>query len=311
MDKVNILHLVEKLNSLLEGDRAAAALAACGPAAIEPLKRFLLEGRPNILYQPRRRAVETLSQLQARNALLEYLQFDRPIDDEQVRLSEEVVQNAAAGALSQWPELEIAEALTDILQQRCLSGAVESLGKLKHSPAIPLIIATLEDDVCREAAETALKNMGQTAIPELILTVLSPRPDRDQESASSMLRRGSAARLLADLGVSEEQWNRLRGLVDERIPEILIAFCRMAGVAGDKEILQIVSGKLIGLLDRADWYTRNTIGDLLVEIYDTAGPLIKREIAKRDSLYFETLVFDPALSMLLQVKWRAGVGAKG
>ena len=52
--------LVQKLNSLQNPDRAVAQLMACGAAAIPPVTRFLLLGKPGVVYQPRRAAVEIL-----------------------------------------------------------------------------------------------------------------------------------------------------------------------------------------------------------------------------------------------------------
>ncbi|MCC6362257.1 MAG: hypothetical protein IT165_01965 [Bryobacterales bacterium] len=63
--------LVDGLNSLLDGESAVSALIACGPAAIDPLRRFLLEGQPSGVYQPRRWAVDALAGLGAKDILLE------------------------------------------------------------------------------------------------------------------------------------------------------------------------------------------------------------------------------------------------
>lgn len=46
--------LVEKLNSLHDLDETVLRLIALGPAAIAPLERFLLSGKPGVIYQPRR-----------------------------------------------------------------------------------------------------------------------------------------------------------------------------------------------------------------------------------------------------------------
>lgn len=46
-----------------EAERLVAALIALGEKAIGPLRRFLLEGRPSTVYQPRRWAVQALGGL--------------------------------------------------------------------------------------------------------------------------------------------------------------------------------------------------------------------------------------------------------
>jgi len=53
-----IYQLIRELDSLNTGKQAAARLVECGPLAIEPLRRFLLEGIPRKIFQPRLWAVE-------------------------------------------------------------------------------------------------------------------------------------------------------------------------------------------------------------------------------------------------------------
>jgi len=299
-----IRQLIGKLDSLLEGEQAAAALVGFGPAAVEPLRRFLIEGRPSGIYQPRRWAVEALAGLQAKDVLLEYLRSDRPIPDAVARMGEEAVQNAAAAALKQWPGDDVYEVLTGILRHRHLAGAVEALGELRRTEAIPFIIAALEDDVCRAAAENALRKMGRAAVPELMSAALNPRPDREEETPSSLQTRSSAARLLAEIGVMEEQWMRLKPLINETAPAILAAAARMAWRAGDKASIEAITVGLIRAISDADWYFRDEISDVLVEIYDAVRPIVEREIAMRNRLPLEKRVFDPVLRTLLHVSRR-------
>ena len=144
-DETAISRLVEKLNSLLEGEEAALALTACGRRAIAPLREFLMEGKPSGIYQPRRWAVQALAGLEAKDVLLEYLRRHRPILDAVARLGEEAVQNAAAVALKQWPGEDVYEVLTGIVRRCHLPGAVATLGELGCTQAIPYIVAGLED----------------------------------------------------------------------------------------------------------------------------------------------------------------------
>jgi hypothetical protein len=304
-DERAISRLIEKLNSLLEGEEAAAALVVCGQRAVEPLRRFLIEGRPSVIYQPRRWAVQALAGLDAKDVLLEYLRCDKPIPDAVARMGEEAVQNAAATALKQWPSEEVYEVLTGILQHRHLPGAVGTLGELGRSEAIPFIIAALEDDVCRAMAEDALGKMGESAVPELILAALNPWPNRDEETPASLLRRSSAAKVLVAIGVSEERWARLRPLINETAPAILVATARMAWHLGDKADTEAIAERLVSAISDADWYFRNEIGDVLAEIYDAARPIVEREIALRSHLPLEKRVFDAVLRTLLRVKRRA------
>jgi len=54
----DIERLVHELNSLHEVDHTAACLIASGAKAIPALERFLLLGKPGVVYEPRRAAVD-------------------------------------------------------------------------------------------------------------------------------------------------------------------------------------------------------------------------------------------------------------
>ncbi|MCZ2074185.1 MAG: hypothetical protein LC130_04195 [Bryobacterales bacterium] len=303
-EKMTIGHLIEKLDSLLEGEQASAALVACGRPAVEPLRRFLMEGRPSGIYQPRRWAVEALAGLKAKDVLLDYLRSDRPIPDAVARMGEEAVRNAAAAALKQWPSDEVCEVLTGIIQHRHLAGAVGTLGELGHEEAIPFMVAALEDDVCRETAETALRKLGQAAVSDLIIAALNPWPNREEESPLSLRRRSSAAQLLCEIGVSGEQWTRLRPLIKETEPGILVAAARMAWRIGARPDVEEIAVQLIAALDSADWYFRDEIGDVLVEIFEVAEPMVDHQIARRVNQPPEKRVADNALRTFLRVARR-------
>jgi HEAT repeat protein len=303
-DEMAVGRLIEKLNLLLEGEQAAVALVACGQPAVEPLRRFLMEGRPSGIYQPRRWAVEALAGLGAKDILLDYLRDNRPILDAVARIGEEAVQNAAAAELKQWPSEEVCEVLTGIIQHRHLAGAVATLGEFRHLEAIPFMIAALEDDVCRKTAETALRKLGQAAISDLMIAALNPWPNREEETPPSLRRRSSAAQLLCEIGVSGEQWMRLRPLIDETEPGILIAAARMAWRDGARADVKAIAVRLIAAIGSADWYFRDEIGDVLVEIYEVAGPMVDHDIARRINQPPEKRVADNALRTLLRVARR-------
>lgn len=93
---------VKDLESLQGGSMAAAALIGCGARAIPPLRRFLLDGRPRGIFQPRQLAAETLAELGAKDALVAYLDMPSVIKDPVVRFGEDAVrstalENSAAG----------------------------------------------------------------------------------------------------------------------------------------------------------------------------------------------------------------------
>ena len=128
--------LTAALNSLLEGEIAKAALIALGPAAIPALRRFLLEGRPGTVYQPRRWAVEALGALGAREVLMEYLSLPRA-PDPQIEFAEEAVRNAAIREFLRWPDAATVSFL--LAKRMMLPALVEVFGQLRVLEAIPYL----------------------------------------------------------------------------------------------------------------------------------------------------------------------------
>ena len=288
-----------------------AELITCGQSAIEPLRQFLLEGKPSALFQARQWAVEALAGLQAKDVLLEYLKQKKDIADPDVRLGEEAVESTAARHLSKWPSEQVYQVLLEIAQQGCLAGAVEALGELRRPESIPYIVMALEDDVCRPTAEEALRKIGALARLELIHAVLTPRPGKDTETPSSLRRRGSAAGFLADIGISADEWLQIHQLLNETDPAILVAVSRMAAkVAGTKEKALAVR-QLIEAIETADWYFREEIGTLLTQFSDVGRCFVEEEIFRRRQLANEKRVVDPVLLTLLRVNHRAEEKRKG
>jgi hypothetical protein len=140
-EEAEIERLVQDLNALEEGERTAGTLMAYGRSAIPALRRFLLEGRPSVVYQPRRWAVEALAGIGARDVLIEYLKHKRLLADPAVRFGEEPVENAAARALARWKDDETFEMISAGLLPRRLSehsAPGQSLRWSRRSDATPL-----------------------------------------------------------------------------------------------------------------------------------------------------------------------------
>ena len=135
--------LVRGLDSLLEGDKVAAQLIACGPVAIPAVKAFLFLGKPRVVYQPRLRAVEVLGALGAKSVLIEYITAKKSIPDPAVRMSEEVVENAAARELARWRTQDVLDILMRFALPRSRSGIVEALGRFRSPEAIPYFLHAL------------------------------------------------------------------------------------------------------------------------------------------------------------------------
>ena len=194
-----ILRLIDCMNSLHDGDRAVDLLVACGEVAIAPLRKYLWEGKPSHIYQPRQRAVNALAKLGAKEVLIEYLCTPKEIPDPVFQFGEEAVENTAARALAGWQTDDVFEVLLRIAHTRTLPGLIDALGSFRRPEPISLFITALMDDVSRPAAENALKSMGELAKPALMEAAVTPDLSENYESPSILLRRRSTVRILADL----------------------------------------------------------------------------------------------------------------
>jgi HEAT repeat protein len=303
-DSSRARELVGKLNSLVEGDEIAARLIGCGPAAIAPVRAFLVRGKPDVVYQPRVRAVEVLGGLGARHVLIEYLGLRKTIADPAVRLAEEAVENAAARELARWRTPDVLEVLMRFALPQARSGIVEALGQFRHPAAIPYFVRALEDDICRAGAEEALRAFGRSAEIELVAAARKALPSPQEESPSSLRRRIAAIGLLIELRPSAECWPLLRPLLDESGAAIATGAARLAAMVGPAEDRPRAVGRLLSVLPAADWYLRTEIEDCLSSLYDDAQARIEQEIAARSASPKARQLADPVLSALLTVRRR-------
>lgn len=296
--------LVDRLNSLQEGERIAAQLMACGPVAIPPLRHLLLLGRRSVVYQPRRWAVEVLGVLGAKDVLIEYLNGNPSIPDPAVRMAEEAVENAAAHELLRWRTGDVRDVLLHFAIPHARSGIVEALGQFRWAEAIPYFLHALEDDICRSAAEEALRALGRTAEIALVAAVRTKLPSSEEERPSSRRRRTTALELLAELAPSKECWPLLKPLLEERDAGIVTASAKIVATLGGHEDKIAAVDRLLGVLPAADWFLRAEIQDRLVSLYREAQPRIEQEIADRSAQPLAEQVADSSLRTLLAVQRR-------
>lgn len=281
LSNTDIAMLINRLNSLNNGAAAAARLAACGRRAIEPLRRFLLEGRPSGIYQPRQRAVEALAELGAKDVLVEYLTGKKDIPDPVERYGEEAVQNTAARLLARWRDDDVYRLLLGLLQGRATPGLIEAVGEFRRSEAIPEFIAALGDSIARTFAEDALRKTGQAAHRALLDAALSPHPSVDHETPSSLTRRRSALRLLAELEISAEDWRLLSPLADAPDPEIAARANRIALAVAVENGQELAARRLINMLPEASWFLQIEIESWLAKHSEISQIEISAEIARR------------------------------
>lgn len=296
--------LVAALDNLMEGEGIVTALVALGPKAIGPLRRFLLEGRPSTVYQPRRWAVQALGGLDAREVLVEYLTSLPPAADPQLRFAEEAVQNAAIGEFLRWPSAETTAFLLGLSRNKMRTALVDVFGKLRLVEAIPYLDRPLQDDVCRLPAEEALIAIGEPAREALILSATTTLPAGGLETPSSLRRRQSTLRVLSEIDIRREDWPKILPLITEADAEIAVRASVILVKARAVEAQKPVIARLIAAAGAAPWFLQEDIVECLLAWFDTAQPDIEAEVACRMKAPESDRVRDQCLRLLLRVMRR-------
>ena len=297
--------LVQSLNSLHEGELGVDMLVACGERAIGPLRRFLMHDKPVGIFLPRQRAVRALAELGAKDVLIEYLDLNREISDPVAAHGEEAAQNSTARALGAWRTDDVYEALKRVLQRKHLIGAVEILGEFERPEAIPQLVAVLEDDFCRSAAEDALYKLGEAPHSALIEAARAPEPSGNRETPSSRSRRRSVLRLLESLRLVVEDWRKTAALLYDKDPEIAARACAIALAVADDQNKKVAVKRLLEVLPSADWLLQGEIQCWLEAHIDVALPAIEEEIKKRQQADPARQATDSVLRSLLAVARKA------
>jgi hypothetical protein len=304
-----IVSLAQGLESLQGGSMAAAALIGCGERAVPALRSFLLKGRPRGTYQPRQLAVETLGKLGAKDVLLEYLSRTVPIRDPVVRMGEDAVRSTAARELGRWRTEEVFECLSAMASERILPGIVETIGSFRRLESFPYLLRALGDGVCRSYAEDAIRRIGNEA-KELLLDAASTKsPSAEEESGSSRQRRQWVLRILADLRLCERDWVKLRHLLEEVDPDIVITAARIgldtAPVPDKCRAIQ----RMIEMLPPAGWFLRSEASAALADHFDISREAIEDEVARRSKVDRKQQSLDVVLRLLVNIRNQALQGS--
>jgi hypothetical protein len=268
-------HAIAELKSFRDGDLGVLHVIACGDEAIPALRTVLFQREPSGLYQPRCRAVEALAALDAYNVLIEFLEIDRRIADRVERLGEDAVINAAALVLANKRDAHIFGLLLRLARRACLTGVIGALGAFRSAEAIPALINALEEDASRLTAENALRKLGERARTALLHAADQRLPSRLQESESSVRRRRSALRLLADIGIRRRDWASLRPLLQDHDPNVAVLACRICFAYGPVADWGIATRSLIVLLAHEDWILRENAESCLAMNFAKAQPTIE------------------------------------
>ena len=305
LSEQEIESLVRDLESLQAGSLVAAALIGCGARAIPPLRRFLLQGRPRGIFQPRQLAVETLAQLGAKEVLIEYLDKPLPTKDPVVRFGEDAVRSTAARELARWPDDEVFHCLLRAGLDHLLPGIVEALGTFRRTEAMPYFLWALGDGVCRSSAEEAIRALGAAAQPFLMDAVSERNPSAAEEVPSSFQRRRWALRILADLQLTEPDWSKLGATLVEDDPEIVITAARIGVEIAPVPDRWCAVRRLIEMLPRANWFLRGEARAALAEHFDIAQEPVEDEIARRMKSNGNEQALDVVLRLLVNLRNQA------
>lgn len=246
--------LMRQLDSVIDAETAAAHLVACGRAAIEPLRKFLLESPARSVPQPRCWAVRALAGLGAKEVLLEYRRRDEEIDDPVIRLAEESVQRAAALSVTPWRTDDVVETLITISARRLIPGVIEALGQLDRDEAVPILIYALEDDFCRPWAEAALEGVAGRYRDLLLRSALLPHPNAHEEREPSVQRRRTILLLLRRVRLTQEECHRLVALLESPDVELTVYAAAIVLADGPEVDRQRAIGRLKAVALEAPWY---------------------------------------------------------
>jgi len=306
-----VRRLLERLQSLVDGPSASEELAACGPGAIPALREFLLTGRVTTVPQPRMWAVEALARLEARDVLIEYLQAPSLVSDPQLLFAEDAVRSTAGRRLSAWRDNQTFEILLELCRKRSIPGAIESLAEFERAEAIPCLDRALEDDMCRSAAEEGLRKLGPKARTALLLSAVTPLPNADEETPSSLCRRRSVLRLLTEIGVDRQNWPELRPLLAENDPELLGRLAQIAASVEDPGDRAFAARGLVSSLARLPWFVLKEAEEALVALAPESVPPIDAEVSRRLSNPPLVRAGDEILRMLRRVQTKlSGIPVK-
>jgi hypothetical protein len=275
--------LIADLDSLLEGERAAAMLIASGKDAVPYLERFLLGGPPKTIALPRCRAVHALGELAAESVLVSYLREYNPPADAQVLFAEDAVRSAAAVELLRWKTEQTFQVLLNAAKQRATSGLITALGEFRMGQTVPLLFETLEDDLCREAAKGALRKVPAISRHYAILSIrgLTDVPVR---GPFALRRRRATLQLLEEFGVSPEEWQELRIFLMEKDADVVIATASIGLSIGRIDERSQILRALFRISDHLNWFQEGRVVNLLDMHSEPARKIAQAIVAQRRNL---------------------------
>ena len=278
MSSLQIGRLVLALESLTDGELAVDLLIASGERAIAPLEELLLHGKARTIAVPRCRAARALGGLQARATLLAYLEKSDLPSDPVVLFAEDAVRSVVARELMRWRDDEVFQALLRATGQRATAGLIESLGEFCRSEAIPLLFETLEDDLCRNAAFTALCKTPEETRHYAILS-LRGGTGANLIGPGASRRRRATAELFRSLGISREEWRDISGLLAEEDSTVVICVAAVGFRVAPQEEFPGIVRALFRVAHKLNWFQEDEVIRLLDEHKTLAHSLARQILA--------------------------------
>jgi len=245
----SIERLIRSLKSLQEGERAQNMLIAEGQSAVPYLRDFLLNTAPQMIAEPRQRAVRALGELKAYPTLIAYFREVKPPADAQVLFAEDSVRSVVAGELLRWRSEETFDVLLDAAEHRATEGLLVALGEFCRPESVPLLFRSLEDDLCRDAAMAALRKLPEQA-QRYAIRSLKDLTNVQIRGGNARWRCRATMKLLQEFGVSVDDWRKIHAFLFEEDAGIVLSAAQIGlSVATRSEHPAIIQA-LIRVSDR-------------------------------------------------------------
>jgi hypothetical protein len=238
---------------------------------------------------------------------MDFLREPVDIEDASVREGERVVADAAVSELARHNHPDVLRFLVELASRRMLPALAEAFGRYAVIEALPYLDRALEDDICRAAAEEALRNIGAPCREHLVLSATTPLPSEVTESASSLLRRRSAVAVLATIGIDPDRhWRTLQNLVGSGDPEIRVGACALGLDAGASMDISEAVDQLVAIAREVPWHLQDTVVRCLLAWFSIAEPRLLAEVERRSNAPDPVRAWDRALHLFCRVLNAAG-----
>lgn len=275
-----ISELIEQLDSIVAGEVAIDALLAVGPSAIRPLAEFLIVGKPRTISLPRCRAARALGSLGSCENLVSYFQNYRCPHDPAVLFAEDAVRSTVAEELLGWRTESVYNVLCDAARQRATAGLIYAVGQFDRPESLPLLFDALEDDLCRDQAETVLR-VGPETTREYALRTLHNLTETHIEGAAARFRLRAILQLLAEVGVPSYEWTDLARFLGSSDPDVVIAMARIGTKCEIPSASLPLVNALLGLGDGVNWFQESEVIQLLEAHLEVAQAAAERLLQQR------------------------------